>query len=61
MTYLVKITGFYPKKYCYQCMFCRIDEDGNSNCMLHELDRIPASDYERPEWCPFDSAEEVND
>lgn len=40
-------------------MFCQIDEYGDSNCMLHELDRIPAPDYERPEWCPFNNAEEI--
>lgn len=61
MAYLVKITGFYPKEYCYQCKFCRIDRYGDSNCMLHELDRIPEPEYKKPEWCPFDSAEEVND
>ena len=61
MEYLVKITGFYSREYCYQCMFCRIDEYGDSRCMLHELDRIPAPDYERPEWCPFNGIEEVDD
>ena len=61
MAYLVKITGFYPKDYCYQCMFHQIDGYGDSNCMLHDLDTIYAPNYEKPEWCPFNSAEEVND
>ena len=60
MGYLVKITGFYPKEYCYQCMFCRINEYGESRCMLHELNIIDSPNYDRPEWCPFNEAKEEN-
>lgn len=61
MSLKVVILGYYPRDYCYQCMFSRNNEYGDSLCMLHNMDKISAPDYERPGWCPFDYAEEVKD
>lgn len=56
----VKI-DFYPKDYCYKCMFCRVDDYGESHCMLSGLKLIDNPDWDRPEWCPFCDAEEVEE
>lgn len=58
MELIVKISGFYPQEYCYQCMFCRVNEYAESECMLHGLDQIKYPDYEKPDWCPFNDAKE---
>lgn len=58
MSYLIKISGFYPKEFCYKCMFCRNNEYGESQCMLYNLEYIPSPDYIKPDWCPFNFAVE---
>ena len=57
-TLTVKITDFYPKTYCMQCIFCQVDSYGESFCMLHGLRRIELPEYDKPEWCPFNDAKE---
>ena len=57
-TLTVKITDFQPKDYCMQCMFCRVDSYGQSECMLSGLKEIDIPEYDRPEWCPFNEAKE---
>lgn len=57
-TLTVKITNFYPKNFCMQCMFCRVDDYGDSFCMLNGLKHIRLPEYDRPEWCPFNDAKE---
>lgn len=57
-TLTVKITDFQPKDYCMQCMFCRVDSYGHSECMLSGLKEIDIPEYDRPEWCPFNEAKE---
>lgn len=59
MSLKIIISGYYPRDYCYQCMFNQVDNYGESSCMLHDMDTIPHPDYERPDWCPFNNAEEI--
>lgn len=57
-TLKIKITDFYPKDCCMKCMFCRVDDYGNSLCMLRGLKDVGLPEYDPPEWCPFNDAEE---
>ena len=61
MSLKVIISGYYPRDFCYQCMFNKINEYGESKCMLHNMEIISCPDYIRPNWCPFDKAEEIED
>lgn len=56
----VKI-DYHPRDYCYQCMFCRNNTYGESECTLMDLKRISYPEFDRPEWCPFNDAEQTDD
>lgn len=57
-TLKVKIKNFFPQDFCFQCMFCRANNYGESLCMLNGLEKIDLPEYSKPEWCPFNDAEE---
>ena len=53
------IVEYDPADYCYKCSFCHNDCYHESSCMLKGGKIISHPDYDKPEWCPFNNAEEV--
>ena len=53
------IVDYYPADYCYKCSFCHNNKYHESCCMLKNEEIISSPDYDKPEWCPFNNAEEI--
>lgn len=59
MSLLVELKNYYPKDYCYQCIFYKTNHYGEAYCLLDNEYMITSPDYEKPAWCPLDNAKEV--
>lgn len=55
------LVDYYPAEYCYKCSFCYNNSYHESCCILRDEKTIPDPAFEKPDWCPFNNAERIEE